>query len=123
MAFQEQSDRRITLRMIGAGLMDRRVTLRHVSLAAADANGEQRQSFTTYATVWAHREDLSGRESFLAQQKTAELISRFTVRYRDDVVATDRITCEGRDYEVTQPPLEIGRRDGLLIVARVVLNA
>ena len=106
---------------MGNGQRDRRIQLRHRTLAAADANGQQVPTWgTTYATVWAKKEEISAREYFAAQTKQAENTVRFRIRYRDDVVATDRITCEGKDYEVTAPPSEFGRREELLIFAKVV---
>lgn len=103
-----------------AGRLDRRAQLRHAVLPANDANGQRKPTFTAYATVWARKEEISGREYFAAEAKQAENTVRFTIRYRSDVLSTDRLVCEGRDYEVIQFS-EINRREGLLIFARVVL--
>jgi SPP1 family predicted phage head-tail adaptor len=104
-----------------AGQLDRRVELRHLVLGTQDTNGTYPDAtHTAYATVWARKEEVSGREYFSAQAKQAELTVRFTIRYRDDVLATDRLTCEGRDYELTMPPSEGGRRETLTLFARVV---
>lgn len=108
--------------MLRAGLLDRRAELRHRVLGAQDDNGAyQPVTFTEYATVWARKEEISGREYFAAETKQAENTVRFTIRYRSDVLATDRLVCEGRDYEVIQTS-EIGRREGLIIFARVVVS-
>lgn len=101
--------------------MDRRIELRHRSLATQDANGENVPSWDeAYAEVWAKKEEISGREFYAAEQRQAENTVRFTIRYRSDVLATDRLTCEDRDYEVVQFS-EVGRREALLIFARVVV--
>ncbi len=107
-----------------AGLLDRRITLMRRGLGTQDANGGYPDAaYTAYATdIAARKEEVSGREYFAAQTKQAELVTRFTIRYRTDVVATDRLVCEGRDYELTMPPSEIGRRVGLTIFARAVVQ-
>lgn len=102
--------------------LDRRLILRHRVLAAPDANGQQVESFTAYATVWGRKIHVSGREFISAQTKDAENTVRFEVRYRDDIVATDRLTCEGVDYQLVAPPSEIGRRDGLTLFTTAVIN-
>ncbi len=107
---------------MGAGDMDRRIELRHRVLASPDANGQQVATWATpYAYLWAKKEEISGREYFAAETKQAENTVRFRIRYRSDVLATDRITCEDRDYEVIQSS-EFGRRRELLIFARVVVQ-
>lgn len=106
-----------------AGQMDRRLTLRHRTLATQDANGQQVESWTEYTTVWARKLDISGREFFQAQTKDAEISTRFDIRWRDDVIATDRVTCDDIDYQLVAPPSEIGRREGLTLFAQAVVNA
>lgn len=104
-----------------SGEQDRRIELRHRVLAAADANGQQVATWdTVYATRWAKKEEISAREYLAAETKHAENTVRFRIRYLAGVVATDRLTCEGKDYELTAPPSEFGRREELLIFARVV---
>lgn len=107
---------------MNVGDMDRRIELRHASYATPDANGQRVATWATaYATVWAKKEEISGREYFAAETKQAENTVRFRIRYRSDVLATDRITCEERDYEVIQTS-EFGRRRELLIFARAVVS-
>lgn len=105
-----------------AGRLDRRLELRHRALAAADANGQQVESFTAYATVWARKIDVSGREFFQAQTKDAEQTTRFEIRWRDDVLATDRVVCDDVNYQIVAPASEIGRREGLTLFVRAVKN-
>lgn len=104
-----------------AGQMDRRIELRHRVLGTQDANGAYSPvTYVAYKTVWARKEEIGGREYFAAETKQAENTVRFTIRYRSDVVATDRFECEGRDYEVIQTS-EFGRRESLVIFARAVV--
>jgi SPP1 family predicted phage head-tail adaptor len=107
-----------------AGRLDRRLELRHRVVASSDPNGQNKASWSSaYATVWARKIEVSGREYFQAQTKDAESTVRFEIRYRDDVVATDRVLCEGKNYELIAPPSEIGRREGLTLFTRVISNA
>lgn len=97
------------------GKMDRRITLLRRTLTRNDL-GEQVATYAEYATVWAEKRDVSGREYLASQQIVAENTVRFFIRYRDDVLLTDRIVCGDRTYDLTHVA-EIGRRDGLEIVA------
>jgi SPP1 family predicted phage head-tail adaptor len=106
-----------------SGLMDRRLALKRRALGTQDAVGAYPDAaWTTYATVWARKIEVGAREFFVAQAKDAESTVRFEIRYRTDVVATDRVVCDGRDYELIAPPSEIGRREGLTLFARAIVN-
>lgn len=106
-----------------AGRLDRRLTLKRRALGAQDAVGAfPSATWTEYATVWARKIEVGAREYFLAQTKDAESTVRFEIRFREDVAATDRVVCEGRDYELIAPPSEIGRREGLTLFARAIVN-
>jgi SPP1 family predicted phage head-tail adaptor len=102
-----------------AGRLDRRITLLRRAVAAPDANGSAVQSFTDYATVWAEKIDAGGREFFAGNQEQAELAVRFRIRYRSDVLATDRITLDGLNHDITHIQ-ELGRREGLMLFATAV---
>jgi len=104
-----------------SGKLDRQVELKHRTLGSPSATGMRAETYTTYATVWAEKLDVSGREFFAAQTKDAELTTRFNIRYRTDVVPTDRLVSEGRDYDITQVS-EVTRRVGLTIFARVIVR-
>lgn len=103
-----------------AGRLDRRIELRHVSKSLDTASGQTVESWpTAYATVWASKRDVRAREYFSAQQVNAEITTVFQIRYRSDVVATDRILCDGLSYNI-HSIAEIGRREGLEIMATAV---
>lgn len=106
-----------------AGKLDRRVILRRRSLAAADTNRSKSVTYVEYAKVSAEKLELTARELAQAATVDAELTVRFRIRYRDDVVATDRLTCEGRDYDLIGPPQEVGRREYQWLLTRVIANA
>lgn len=99
-----------------AGKMDRRVTIQSRS-TAADAQGQQIETWTAVATVWASKRDLRGREYFAAQAVNADVNTVFEIRHRTDVTVLHRVVCEGVTYDIQQVS-EIGRRDGLSLICR-----
>lgn len=103
-----------------AGNLDRRVQLQHRTLTR-NGSGEQVASFATYATVWAGKRDLRGREYFAAHQVNPELQATWTIRWRADVLATDRLVDDrGVTFEIAAPPAEIGRRQGLDLMCKAL---
>ena len=71
---------------------------------------------TLPAKVWAERLGLRGEERWNAQQVVASVSCKYRVRYRDDVTAQCMLVDDaGREYDL-QPPIELGRKDGLELV-------
>lgn len=104
-----------------AGPMDRYLELRHRVLTLNSSTGEQVESWpSAYASVWAEKVPKNSRRFFAAQQQNSEISELFRVRYRTDILSTDRIYLDGVAYRIT-PALEIGRRDGLEIPAIAVI--
>lgn len=102
-----------------AGKLDRQVVLQHRTEASIDSNGERSFTWSTYATVRAQRLDLIGREYFATRQLQSEVSTRFRIRYRSDVLVTDRLQSDGRNFDI-HSVAEIGRKEGLEILASVV---
>ena len=98
-----------------AGELRHRITI-EAPMATQNAFGEPIEGWTTVADVWASREDLSGREAFLAMQTMAEVTTRFRMRYRDGVNATMRILSDGSIYRVTSVADPDGTRRSLVIL-------
>jgi SPP1 family predicted phage head-tail adaptor len=95
--------------------MDRRVTILVYS-RTQDAAGGAIETWTDGDTVWAERRDQSGREFMAAGQVNAAATALFFIRWRCDITAKTRLRCDGLEYDVASIK-EIGRRDGLDIVA------
>lgn len=96
-----------------ASAMDRRIDLAHRTLATPNVQGERIASWgTPYASVWAQKIEVSAREYFSAGAMLAEMTTRFRIRWRADVVPTDRVIFEGDAYNI-RDMTEIGRREGL----------
>ncbi len=97
------------------GRMDRRVKILRRALTRNE-HGEQVETFTETAEVWAERRDVTGREFFAGATTTAENSARFMLRWRSDLLATDRLSCDDKEYDIVQIA-ELGRRDGLEVIA------
>ena len=71
---------------------------------------------TLPGTVWAERLELRGAERWSAQQIVATLTVKYRIRYRDDITAQCMLVDDaGREYDL-QPPIELGRKDGLELI-------
>jgi len=101
---------------VKAGQLDRVIELQHRELAAADQYGQRKPSFSTYANVRARKLDMTSREFFTADATNAERITRWQIRFREDVLQTDRIQYGDLSYDIVQIS-EIGRRKGLTLFA------
>lgn len=78
--------------------MNRRITLETAS--TADDSGAPEDSFTTLATVWAAREDVTGDEKFRGAEVMGIQRTTWHIRYRDDLTERDRITEFGLHYDI-----------------------
>lgn len=102
-----------------AGKLDRLVSLEHRTLTR-NASGENVASYAEFASVWAGKRDLRGREFFDAQQINAELQATWQIRWRSDVGTTDRLVDDnGAVFDIVHIA-EIGRRAGLDLYCRAV---
>lgn len=102
-----------------AGLLDRRIELQHRTLTR-DSHGQEVESFATYVTVWAQKRDTRGREAIASQQEFAENTAAFLVRWRSDVLRTDRIVYGSAQYNIRQIA-EIGRTEGMELLCDAVV--
>ena len=102
-----------------AGRRDRLVTVQQ--LVSSSDGGFPVESWVPYATVFAHREDLSARErfSFTAAQETASYDSRWTLPWlpdmdpsRVDVAKQFRLVVVDRVHDIVAA-IEIQRAAGL----------
>ncbi len=69
----------------------------------------------TYATAWAEKREMGGREFFAAAHVGVEFDTKFFIHFLEGVDTTMRIFCEGKYYDI-QFVREIGRRAGLEIL-------
>ena len=101
--------------MIGAGAMNRPITIQQAAVTK-DATGAPQKTWSTFAAVWAKREDLGGYEYWQARQISAERQTRFTIRYVAGVRAEMRVDDSGLVFDIKS----VGDPDGR--GATMVLN-
>lgn len=82
-----------------AGQLSERIELQRAT-RTDDGYGGYAETWATYATVWAQVRPLSGRERYHAQQIEAEASYRVTIRYRADVLDSDRIVWRGQNLNI-----------------------
>lgn len=104
-----------------AGELDRVITIRqHVDGSPArDSSGGIIPNWVdVYTDLPAGKRAASGREVFAAAQNAAQIDTVFVTRYVTGIDTTMQVVFEGQEYDI-QDVQEIGRREGLLIKARV----
>jgi len=107
---------------VRAGNIDRQVELQSKSVKQ-DGYGEEIETWTRVATIWAGRKDLRGTEFFAAKQLSAEIACKWIVRYRNDITPyASRLVYEGNTYEVLAV-IELGRREGLELMTDARVEA
>jgi SPP1 family predicted phage head-tail adaptor len=100
-----------------AGNLDRRITF-YEQRSTKDEFGGFVSRLYPIATVWAAVASMAGRlidgES---QQRAAEADTRISMRYRGDITQRSIVAYQGESYDLLNVA-EIGRREGLEILAR-----
>jgi SPP1 family predicted phage head-tail adaptor len=99
-----------------AGKLRHRITVEAPN-EAQNEYGEPVESWAPFAEVWASREDLTGREAFLAQQVKAEVTTRFVFRYVAGITANMRVRSDGTLYNLHSVADPDGRRRTLVLLA------
>lgn len=99
-----------------AGPLDRRITIESRTIVQS-STGAPTETWATFATVWASKRDLKGREYFEARQDQAEVTTEFKIRHLSGLQREMRIQLDGDTYDI-QHIAEIGRREGQMILAR-----
>lgn len=103
------------------GRMDRQIAIQSVS-TAQNSYGEEIETWTDVATVWASRESQRATERFAAQQRYATIDAIWTIRFNEDWTPaispkTHRVVFESRTYEILGV-LEIGREEGVQLITK-----
>lgn len=98
--------------------LDRRITIQRATYTQ-NGLGEQIPTWNTLATVWAEVMPVSDGERIRAMEVSAEITTRFRIRYSSTVASVnpkDRVAYDGRVYDIVGVK-ELGRRGGLEITA------
>jgi SPP1 family predicted phage head-tail adaptor len=99
-----------------AGELDRLITLQAPS-GAPDDYGQAAPTYSDVATVWASYKPAPLREFSASRAAEAAIDATFRIRWRSDVQATWRIQFGELSFDIASYA-EIGRREGLEILAR-----
>jgi SPP1 family predicted phage head-tail adaptor len=102
------------------GKLDRRIALQQAT-TTYDALNNPVKTWTTLATVWASKMDLSDTERVQAAEVGADMTTRFQIRHSNTVSVInpkDRLTYAGNTYQIVAVK-EIGRNEGYEITAVV----
>lgn len=94
-----------------AGKLDRIIEIQRLS-RTVDDYGTETEAWTPVATLRAQLVQASTEEFVNSFGSSAETIAIFRIRYRNDLLTSDRITCRGQAYDVKEIK-ELGRREGL----------
>jgi SPP1 family predicted phage head-tail adaptor len=84
---------------VNIGKLRDRVTIQRPS-ESRSPSGETTLSWVTVATVWGSVDGLSSRDILQAQQANVVATHKIRIRYRSDVVHTDRLICDGKTMEI-----------------------
>lgn len=99
-----------------AGRMDRRIQLQSLTVTK-DADGNDVESWSAIATVWAEKRESGGKEAMAGDAVQADIDAVFRIYYRTDVLTTSRVVYESRTFDI-QRFAEIGRHEGLEILCK-----
>ena len=81
------------------GQLDQRVEISRFT-SEPDEIGQMIETWATLATVWAAVEPQAGREFVAGGAAQSELTTRIRLRYRPGLTSGDRVTHDGRVYDV-----------------------
>lgn len=104
---------------IAAGALDQRITFQRRSEGSDPVYGTPSQTWTDVCTVWAEVQDMlpSRGERVAEGVRIANRPARVRIRYRADISSDMRIVHRGRVLQIVGGPAELGRREGLELVA------
>jgi SPP1 family predicted phage head-tail adaptor len=104
--------------MVCASGLDRRITIQEKTVTRG-ASGGVTETWATYKTVWASKQDsfapLSKREFYDSNQFIGERTTEFTIRHDSGVKYEMRISYDGLLYNI-EGLVEVGRKEGLKII-------
>lgn len=107
--------------MMRAGKLRHRIAIQ-TNTPSKDSYGQPVASWATAATVWAAVEMAGGRESMSQQQVESVAAVKFTIRRRD-VTAQQRVSWDGRLFDVESIAQDPTNRRETVLTCREVQDA
>lgn len=86
-----------------------------------DSFGEDVETWSTLANVWAERMNQSVAEKWTGEQYAGKRTVTWRIRWRSDVDNLDRVVYDGENYGIIGV-IETGRREDLLLVTEAILD-
>lgn len=108
--------------MVRAGELDRQVQIYRASLSETEV-GAPTPTWSLHKTLWARRDDISGREFLQMNRESTAQLARFKAWYDSDITTKDILRDNSVDFDIINVR-ELGRQEGieLLCEARPGLN-
>lgn len=106
--------------MIRSGRLDRRVTIQRRGPDVDDGYTKKPGDWQDVATRWASVKPARGREVMEAEGQSGIAPMSFWFRYdavTAGVTAQMALVHDGQRYEITAPAMEVGRRQGIEVIA------
>jgi len=103
-----------------AGELDRQIVIEK-AVETQSATGAPIEVWSEFATVWAGRRDIRAREFFGAQAVQSKVTAVFRIYWRGDLTTDMRVNDGGALFDIAGLA-ELGRRDGLEIMASALSN-
>ena len=85
-----------------------------------DSMGQSIETYSTYMTVWGSINQVRGKEVNESQQRSGEATILIRVRYNSSIDITDRMTNDGRTFEINSIDNVEEMNDELIIMAKEV---
>lgn len=87
------------------GELDKLITIKRPTTAADGAGGQTRSGYTNVAAdIWAQVHPKSGTETQEHERQRAPAIYVFVIHWRNDILDTDVIEYESRNYQIRYIP-------------------
>lgn len=100
-----------------AGDLDRKLVIEEPT-GTRNGIGENIETWSEFATVWAKRLPVKANEYYATDQVNAPVEAVFRIRWLSGLTAAMRISYDGKYYDILSIQ-EIGRREGYELIARV----
>lgn len=108
------------MKLIRAGRLDRRVKILRRLPDVDDGYGPRPGKFALLFTRLASVKPKFGGEAIEAAGREGRTLMSFWLRFDSqtrDILTSDALELDGTRYELTAPPIEIGRREGIELLA------
>jgi head-tail adaptor len=108
---------------IDPGEMTEPIYIMKMNTTKAGDGGDFDKNFETESDpIWAKEEPGSGREVFIGESETAIARIKFSIYYREDLTAQDRIKRGNEELRIIKPPENVHGRNTYQIVTCDLLN-